>query len=267
MNHRIHICLGVLLLILPITLTSNAQDAGFRIETDVFVNEIKQPVQQSLTLFHAGVWYDVSRDDEGEITMVDKDNDRIVLIDSDHSMKTIVKISDLTKLMTSAKNQAATTQLSVYIDGAAKVEATADKVVVGDDLLRYESTLQEPADATSSARFAQAYREFADAVKQLNSFRSGGVVPPFARMSFNEAVAKQNKLPKEILITAKQGDQVSLYKTILHANWRLSKSDLQRITEIGEKVATYETVSSTDYQRVRQETELADRQPASNVSR
>ncbi len=227
---------------------AKGQSPGFRVETDLFVEGTREPIQQSLTLFSEGVAYDTSRDDDGETTMVDASRDRIVLLNDQHQLQTTVKISDLTALMNSARQQALTTGLAVYLRGASQVQADEERVIVGDSVLRYEASLQRPSDLNAATAYAKNFREFADAVKQLNSLRSFGD-PPFARLALNAAIADQHALPQKITLTANKGDQSTTYNCMLHATWRLSKSDLGRIAKIGEKLATYEDVDSTEYQK------------------
>lgn len=247
---------GALVLIASMAPTCQAQSSGFRVETDVFVDGTKEPVQQSLTLFSNGVAYDSSRDQVGETTMVDPGRDRVILLNDEHELQTTVKISELDSLMNSARKQAMTTGLGVYLRGASMVDASHDQVVVGDDLLRYTATLQRPRDDALAGQVAVQYRQFADAVKQINSFRSFGD-PPFARLALNAAVQEQKALPQELTLTAKKGEHQVTYKCILHVTWMLSKTDELKIAKVGEKLALYEVVNSTEYQKRTQPQKVA----------
>ena len=232
------------------SLTQNAmtQEAGFRIETDVFVSTEQGPLQQTLTLFSAGVGYDLSLDGSDEITMVDPAGDRIVLLNKKHKLKSLIKISQLEKLMTSARNQAANTDLAVYLKGAENVVNDGDTITVGDLQLQYSATLQSPPDPGLAKATAEQYRAFADALIQYNSFRTGSV-PPFARIALNAAVCQQVSLPLEIVRTTNVGKGEAVVRSRLLPIWLLGKSDVAKIAEIGEMLVTFEQVNEAEYRK------------------
>ena len=240
---------GALLVICSFAETATAQLSDFRVETDVLVPNEPKPVQQTLTLFKNGVAYDFSRDEPDQITMVDPIRMRIVLLDAERKVQTQVDLSGLNALMDSARNQAATTGLSIYLEDARTVGFDADtkKVTVGAKVLRYEATLQEPREAKMAAHFAK----FADASAYLNAWRAASP-PPFARIALNQAIAEQTALPDEITRTTfiRDKDQVvgeHVVKCRLHSNWRLSKDDELQIQEIGKMLVNFATLSNAEY--------------------
>ncbi len=215
--------------------------AGFRVATDVFVGNEKEPRQQTLTLFSGGVAYDISYDDPSQITMIDPARDRIVLLNKTTKTQTSIDLKELYKYIESARNQAKASKLAPYLLGADKIEVTDHAVTVGDSVLQYASTLQQPRDE----QMAEQYLKVADALILLNGRDSG--IPPFARLSLNRVVAEKKSLPEEIVRTTSNGKQTEVVRCRLLTNWRLSKDDENRIAEIGKMLVTYEPVSGAQF--------------------
>ncbi|MCA9132092.1 MAG: hypothetical protein KDA45_03025 [Planctomycetales bacterium] len=258
--------LGVLLLISVTTLVSpelvphgskllaeenaSLQQVSFRVVTDIFVSTQKEPVQQTLTLFSQGVAYDISFNDPNQITLVDPQRKRIVLLNKEQQIQTEIDLQQLHEFIDAARKQAESSDLAPYLQGAAQVQITDEGVTVGDRTLQYHSTLQEPREEPMAAQYAQV----ADALALLNG-RSG--VPPFARLSLNRAVAEQKALPAEITRTIGSDSQPFVVRCKLHTNWRLSRDDEQKIAEIGKMLVNFEVVSATKFFASR--TNVADR--------
>lgn len=215
--------------------------AGFRVATDVFLGNQKEPAQQSLTLFSGGVAYDISYDDPNQITMIDPARDRIVLLNKSEKTQTSIDLKELHKYIESARKQAETSKLAAYLLGADKISVDNNLVTVGDSVLQYTSSLQQPRDE----QMAQQYANAADALCLLNGKRFG--IPPFARLSLNRVVAEQKSLPEEITRTTNNGKQTEIVRCRLLTNWRLSKDDEDRISEIGKMLVTFQAVSEPQF--------------------
>lgn len=240
---------GALLALCAVPSIGSAQVNEFRVETDVFVPDQTKPLQQTLTLFRDGVAYDFSRDEPGQITILDPRRQRIVMLDATREIQTLVDLASLTALMDSARNQASTTGLAVYLEDARSIsfDEPSKTVTVGAKVLRYESTLQEPREAAMATQFAQ----FADASAYLNAWRANSP-PPFARIALNAAVAQRDALPEEITrstFVLDEGRVVGehVVKCRLHTNWRLSKNDGARIEEIRGMLVNFKVVSHTEF--------------------
>jgi len=234
--------------------TGSAQVNEFRIETDILVPSQTKPVQQTLTLFRSGVAYDFSRDEPDQITMVDPERKRIVLIDGRRQVQTHIDLAWLNSYMESARNEAAALPgLASFLEDSKLVEfdKATDTIAVGAKVLRYTATMQFPSDEALAVQFAR----FADASAYLNAWRANSP-PPFARVALNAAVAQQGAVPEEITRTTFVLEQQrvvgeQIVKCRLHPNWRLSKDDYARIEEIGKMLVSYPTVSHADfYQKV-----------------
>jgi hypothetical protein len=226
---------------------ASAQAVGFRIETDVFAEGVKEPQQQTLTLFSNGIGYVISREDDGELSMVDTGRDRIILLNTKLNIRTEVKISPLRQFIDSAK---ASPELSVFVLGAKQIDDSGDRIRVGDEMLSYEASIQHPSNASEAAAICDTYHQYVDALALLNS-TSPGAAPPFARLALNAAIQSKGGLPKQITKTAKRGKREVVHKVLLHGTWLLSKQDQQRINDIGKKITdtSFDDVDYAEYQR------------------
>lgn len=222
-----------------------AQDNGFRVDTDVIEGEDAKPVQRSLTLFYNSVAYNISQD-SGELMVVDWKNDRIILLNTPQQIQTTVEISRLRDLLSAAKAQSASTTLVAYVKGAEKVKDADASIEVGDAVMLYEATLQRPSDASRAQAYADQYRQFADATKLLSAFAGP---PPFHRLQLNKVVAEKGALPDEITLKLRVGEETVEYKSTLHVIWQLSKKDQNRISDIGEMMARYESLDYREFQK------------------
>jgi hypothetical protein len=193
LENRPYLAAGMLVLACSLPSIGSAQVNEFRIETDVMVPSQTKPVQQTLTLFRGGVAYDFSRDEPEQITMVDTERKRIVLIDGRRQMQTHIDLAWLNSYMESARNEAAALPgLANFLEDSKLVEfdKATETITVGAKVLRYASTMQFPGEESMAAKFAQ----FADASAYLNAWRANSP-PPFARVALNAAVAKQGAVP------------------------------------------------------------------------
>ncbi|RMF41545.1 MAG: hypothetical protein D6753_09415 [Planctomycetota bacterium] len=223
-----------------------AQSEGFRVETDVFVGDEPAPVFQSLTLFENGIAYDYSRDDDATCTIVDPQHDRIVLVNSQHQIRTELSINEIAQLIETARTQAAGTSLAVFLIGAGKIEVVDGIVTVGDDNLRYVAKTSKPNEPYA----VQWYRTFADAMANFNAWASGGT-PPFARLALNGAVADLGSIPVEIRRDIKAGKTQVQHTSRLRTTWLLSKTDRARIAQAQKGLVTYTPVDlATFHNRV-----------------
>ena len=80
-----------------------AQD--FRIETDVFLDEEKEPVVETLTIFTNGLVYDFMLTGTEEVTLFDRDRNRLVLMDTERKVKTELTMDSILSFVAQMKAQ------------------------------------------------------------------------------------------------------------------------------------------------------------------
>jgi hypothetical protein len=255
---RITTIAGALTMICSVAFNATAQQNDFRVETDISIPEEPKPIQQTLTLFKSGVAYDFPRNTPESVTLIDPARQRIVLFDKKRQVQLQINMSEFNTYMDSAAAEAsASPKLAPALLDAKLVsfDPNSKTVSVGEKMLRYEATLQEPPSDTT---IAADYSQFANISARLNAWEESSPAP-FARMALNAEIASKNALPDEITRTAfvlrgsKKIEQV--IKCRLHVNWRLSKDDETQISEIGKMLVSFKPVSVAEFY---QKPELAE---------
>lgn len=226
---------------------SLAQQANFRIETDVMQADQAKPIHQSVTLFCDGVAYDFSRDTPHQITIVDGPANRIVLIDSQRQIQSRVNLQELQAFMDQARAEMASSSLATALEDSklVQVDSAAGLVNVGRDSIAYQAKLQHPEDPAMAQQFAF----FANASAQLNAWQFPGQNPPaFARLQLNQAISQQAAIPSEIArtVTSSRG-QKSRVRSRLHATWRLTPEDQQQVEQFTKMLLAYPSIEIGQY--------------------
>ncbi|GAB5402911.1 MAG: hypothetical protein Aurels2KO_11420 [Aureliella sp.] len=234
--------MGIVVACLLASMTVNvmAQENGFRLETDVFVQGNDKPVSRTVTLFHNGVAYDFPRDGQ-RVTMVDPSGNRIVIFDTQRSVQTVVDIKELAKLMETAKKQAPEF-LTAIIAEADRVQSDSEKTVIGGEILSYTATHQSPP----KQEYATSYAAFADALALLNAGREPAQLP-YSRLKLNTTLRQKGLMPREVTKKVSIGSKPTVVRSIVHATWRLSSEHEDRIARVGEWLTKYNAVTQTDF--------------------
>lgn len=218
----------------------------FRIETDVFVGKQKEPVSETLTIFRNGVVYDFLLTGVEEITLFDRDRNRLVLIDTQRKVKTTLSMDDIVTFVAKMKAQLADKQQGFLVDGSSDVVIEDDGwLKLANERVTYRSKCVKPKEKAT----ALAYQEFADWYARLNAMR--GNLPPFLRIRLNSEIAKRGLIPKTIERTINIQGSLTGKKQVVRsqhlANWRLSKTDQKRIDRAGTYLTTFPTVPFREY--------------------
>lgn len=217
----------------------------FRIDTDIYFGDSKQPSKQTLTLFSEGVYYDFSIDEPTLVTMIDPARNRIVLLDEKRHIKTIIDTMELKKLVEAAREQAASNGLALLLQAADRVsfDEAAGKLSVGLDEMSYQATLQEPKDPL----MAKQYADFADWSARLNAVYPPQL-PPYVRMRLNQELGERGFLPNEIVRSTRSSNSKGVeIRSRLIANWRLSSDDQAKIKKVGEHLAQFNELENSKY--------------------
>lgn len=232
--------IGLLSWALLLSTSAAAQQAAFRVETQVQT----QPVKRTLTLFSEGVGYDFALDESGAITLIDPKRNRIVLLDPVREVKATLDMQELLGLVSKARQEVAQSGLAGLLESAKKTrfDEQTQTVYVGDEYMSYQATLQAPAQENMAAQYAQ----FADWSARLNAVFEPHF-PPYVRLELNRLVAEVGKLPKRITRTTQHQEQKSTIECILTANWRISTEDNEKIRRVGEMLVKFKDVTQAEY--------------------
>ncbi len=230
----------------------SGQSVEFRVDTDVFLGEEKEPFAENVTLFKAGLVYDFPLAGPREITVFDPSRGRFVLLDGERQVKTTLTTQELLEFVAAMKVHAeergglfaaaADPQFEQRFDNATGwVALQAPKI-------RYRARGQQPELELAAAR----YREFADWYARLNATRPGSL-PPFARIELNRVMAERGWIPGEVELTLESQEQQRNRRVVLRSRhfpfWRLSATDHKRLEEAGTQLAQFRAVSFTEYRQ------------------
>jgi hypothetical protein len=227
---------------------SVAQPPSFRVETDIYAGDAKQPMKQTLTLFSNGVYYDFAMDDSAAITVIDPQRDRIILLSQQRKVKTTLKMSQLLGLVAEAREQAAqqpaTSEVARMLRAAERssFDEQTQVVTVGDESLRYDATLQQPRDPSMAAQYA----DFADWSARLNAVYPPRLLP-YVRLELNRQIAARSMLPQQITRTERHNRKEVVWRTRLLPNWRISSDDESKLNRVGELLSQCQEVSIQEY--------------------
>ena len=227
-----------------IATTTTAQE--FRVETDVFIDNGRQPVAQHLTLFTGNLVYDFAMTRADEVTMLDTQRGRVVLMDLTKKTKTEVSTQTLLDFTAKIKqialekgNGVVSLEFQTQFDVAAKtIELTSDHV-----------TYTASAIEAQQPEAVERYREFADWYARLNAVRPGNL-PPFGRLRLNRELADRQWLPQSITRTlvvdklVRRRQQASSKHLI---NWQLTNRDRRRIQDVAGLQAAFRSVPLETY--------------------
>ena len=219
----------------------------FRLETDVFVDGGKEPAVQTLTIFSEGVVYDFLFTGVEEITVFDRDRNRLVLLDTKRKVKTELTLDSILTYVAQMKAHLSEGNQEFLL--GEEMKATKDEegwlsLTNGQVTYRAEGVTPKSKEA------AVEYQQFADWYARLNAMRRGNS-PPFARIQLNSELASRGLIPKTIERTIVQKRGLQEKKQTLRsqhlANWRLSQTDRKQIDRAGTCLADFADVSFRDY--------------------
>jgi hypothetical protein len=177
-----------------------AQTDEFRIDTDVFVGENKEPIAQSVTVFSSGMVYDFPLIGPREITVFDPGRGRFVLLDADRKVKTTLSTQDLLEFTAAMKVHAE--KMGGLLAGASdaqferETDSAEEWITLRTKMLMYRAKGVEPQIESAAA----SYQQFADWYARLNATRPGSM-PPFLRIELNRMLVEKGLIPEEVELT------------------------------------------------------------------
>jgi len=243
---------GVLTFCLIASWTQAASADEFRVESKVFATDSDKPTSESLTLFSDDRGFDFLASPR-ETIVFDFTSDRIGLLDAGRKVRTELATAKLTSFTDQLRTRAAR-----QTDALLRFAADPHLEESSDDggWMRFSGkllTYRVQAAQASDPEMAKLYRQFSDASARLNSMLQAGAMPPFARLSVNEALARDGKLPEQVELIlagdAKSGGKPTILRSEHHFSTQLTKADRQRIDEANEELKTFKQVLWEEYVR------------------
>jgi hypothetical protein len=233
-----------------------ADGQDFRVDTELFQNQEKEPFLQTLTIFADGIVYDFRETEPREATVFDPRHGRFTLLDEVRHAKASVTTQELLDFTLALETHAAQEKDRLFAFCAVPQFETTDKPIErnGQSLIEVRLSgkpLTYVAEGQRPQRLeaVKAYRQFADWCARLNATRPGNL-PPGARLALNQALAERELLPLEITRTIPAagplGKKLEL-KSQHRLNWTLSGEDRKKIERAGDMMAKFDAVSYDDY--------------------
>jgi len=222
----------------------------FRVETDVFVDDQKDPIVETLTIFADGVVYDFLLTGVEEITLFDPLRNRLVLMDTERHVKTELSLDSILTFAAEMKSQLTDAQRDFLLGEKMTTSVDDDGwIKLSNDRVTYRAEGIEP----KTREIAVEYQQFADWYARLNAMRRGNL-PPFARIQLNADLAGKGLIPKTIERTIVHKQGLKQHRQVLRSqhliNWRLSHTDRKLIDRAGTCLATFNTVPLREYIRL-----------------
>lgn len=228
--------------------------ADFRIENRVYVNDEPEPISESTTLFRGGRVFDFLGGPEAEVAVFDPANERFVLLEPKHRVKTEIKTSYIDAWVAALRKKAighdnefvrflADPKFDRQFD-----QATSRLTMSSPVMTYYVDTA--PAESEKAAR---EYAQFADAYARLNSLTNSTPLPPFPRLAVNAALGDRKELPKRVeRVTERIGlgplpDKKVTMRSEHKIAWQLLESDIRRIDRAAEQLATFTSIPLEAY--------------------
>jgi hypothetical protein len=248
-----------------------AGEDGFRVESEVFVNNADQPVARSLTLFRDGVAWDFlepapaeggdKRNSQGadnaaaggEIVLHDPARERIVLVDPARNIKTQIDAIRLERLSVSLaawarKSDDRLVRWAGGPDFGEGMTESNERIELVGPRVRYAIDFTAPPTAET----AGIYRRFADTAILLKALVRPGGLPPFPRLAINRRVAAAGGIPTNVLLeidsrAAMIAGRSETLRCVHKFHPRLLAGDLSRIEEAESRVAVAAPVELAEF--------------------
>lgn len=256
--HARRILLGGLILVALSCFPLRCVAEEFRIETDVFVDEGKEPAIQTRTIFTDGIVYDFVLTGVEEITVLDRGRNRLVLLNTQRKVKTELTLDSILSYVAQMKAQLTEGNHEFLLGEEMKASEDSEGWLV---LSNGRVTYRVQGESPKSKEAVAEYQQFADWYARLNAMRQGNP-PPFARIQLNSEVANHGWVPKCIERTIVQRRGLQEKKQTLRsqhlANWRLSQTDRKQIERADICLGDFTAVSFRDYLQLPDATSTAE---------
>jgi hypothetical protein len=236
-------------------LSAIAGGQDFRVDTEVFFGQEKQPAVEALTIFSDGRVYDFLLSQQ-EIVVFDPPRGQFTLLDETRRVKATVTTQDLMEVTLELESHAAKGKNALLAFAARPTfETTSEEVKEnGQDLVRLTlagKPLEYVALGMKPQRpeAARLYRYFADWYARLNATRPPNL-PAGARLALNEELAKRELLPREIIRTITPANPLAKKEEIKSqhlVNWVLAGEDRKKIERAHDAMATFQPVSYDEF--------------------
>ena len=220
----------------------------FRIETEVFLADNPEVVQQHLTLFDGTNVYDFSKMTPQEIVILDGVSKQCQLLRPDRKTNRIVSIDSVNRATQNIHDIAPHVLADRYFFafprfGKAQLAKTGLLKLIGPDISYEVVGIQ----VTHSEK-KRAYKFFADQFARFNGWIT--MTPPQSRLRLNEELDRYNLIPTEVTRTIKKPVEhtgiPSKVRSRHNVKWSLTDEDHSWIDLAKDYRRTFSQINSAE---------------------
>ena len=225
----------------------------FRVDNKVFLEDHKEPISRSSTIFAKAMVYDFL-EKPAEIFVFDRPREQFILLSTERRVSAQVSMQDVVTFTEQLRRRAAE-QSDSFVQFLANPkfeqhhDPTAATVTVASPWLSY----QVQGVAAPSAEMTAQFREFSDCFVRLSPILDPAARPPFARMILNEALQRAGLLPQKVTLTITPKRGLMPQRTTIRSEHqlidRLSQADLDRVVQAQQFMAIFNPVGLEQYRR------------------
>lgn len=216
---------------------------GFRIDTDIYSDESKPPINTTQTVFLGNrviEWDDTNQ----RLILVDYQDGSLTVADLKAQKKCKLNLGDLKSRLEELKGQMSSEQIATWTSSTQPIRNQLGFTVLGSQRANYQFKTVAP----SSPKMASDYADFADWSVRLHAVYPP-YKPPLLRMQLNEHLRTTQELPSEIKLSDPRQSIVKPVIARLIVQDRLSRQDQERVRDWEVLAGTLKLVSDAEYFR------------------
>ncbi len=216
---------------------------AFRIDTDIYSDESKPPINTTQTVFLGNriiEWDDTNQ----RLIMVDYQDGSLTVADLKAQKKCKLNLGDLKSRLEELKGQMSSEQIATWTSTAQPNRNQLGFMVLGTQRANYQFKTIAP----SAPKMAVDYADFADWSVRLHAVYPP-YKPPLLRMQLNEHLRTTQELPSEIRLSDPRQSTVKPVVARLIVQDTLSRQDQERVRDWEVLAGTLKLVSDAEYFR------------------
>ncbi len=218
--------------------------ATFRMVAKIYGVDPVEPLAENLTLFDSGVAYDVPQGETRFVTVYDPAQQRVTLLDRSTQVQTMISSDDLVRIVAQARATITgpSDQAKHGLLAQVQSEPSVGRYQIEFGNFEYVATTQTAQQPEAAAD----YGRFVDLAARLNLVRRLGP-PPFGRMTLNDRLTRDNRLPLELTRTITRGTDIEVHRKTHQLIEELTDSDREQINQIQSMMTLYRQVPLAEF--------------------
>jgi hypothetical protein len=230
-----------------------AAGEDFRIDNKVYAEGRKEPMNVSTSIFQGGVLFDFMQQPE-EITILDRDAKRFVLLDVRRKIRTelpLAAVTDFAERLKQKLEESDDPFVKFQVDPKfeEKFNPSTGELTLTSPWMTYRIQTQ----SAESREMAAQYREASDWLTRLNTVLNPGARLPSPRLLVNEALAKRDLMAREVHLTTTAKKSTPPKRIVVRSEHQLARqlteADQTRVKQARQYAAEFRTVVFSEYRK------------------